>query len=130
MAIVITTTDWDATGVLKQGSYQALTVSKQKTKVFNIAFECADVYATGGMTLDLSDGGRIGTITYVTVSQMSDITLVPTYTASACSVASTGKIQFTTPVCCTCVISLTEIAACSAAIQCVSFKVHVIGTAN
>jgi len=128
MATTITTADWTATGALKEGSWQALTVSKQKVKVFNVAFGCADTYSTGGQTLDLSDGGRIKTVVFVTVSQTSNPALIPAYTASACSVASTGKVKFFQEVAAACSTALSEIACGSCLIQCDSFKVFVIGT--
>lgn len=129
MATEITTTDWDATGVLKQGSYQALTVSKQRTKVYNVTIGMCDSYPTAGVTLDLSDGGRIGTVTFVTVSQMSLPNLVPSYFESACAVASTGKVKFFESVAGGCAVALTELTCCSCAINCLTFKVHVIGKA-
>lgn len=128
MATVITTDDWAATGALKQGSWQALTVSKQKVKVFNVTFGCTDTYCTGGQVLDLSDGGRISTVVFVTVSQTSNPALIPAYTASACSVASTGKIKFFEEVAASCSTALSEITCGSTAIRCDTFKVFVIGT--
>ena len=128
MAIDINTDDWDATGVLKQGSYQALTVSKQKTKVYNVTIGCCCTYPTAGVVLDLSEGGRIGTVTFVTISQMSLPALIPSYFESACAVASTGKIKFFESVAGCCATALTELTCASGAIQCLTFKVHVIGT--
>lgn len=123
----ITTSDWDNTGVSKQGSWQALTVSKQKVKVFNVAFGACENYTTGGITLDLSDGGRIQTATFVITGQLSDPSLIPAYTASACDVASTGKIQFFHEAAGACATELAELACASCATNSVSLKVFVIG---
>lgn len=126
MATTITTADWDATGVLKNGSVQAQTVSKIKEKVFNVSFGMCDAYTACGMTLDLSDGGRFTTVTFVTVGQISNPAYIPAYVASACDVASTGTIQFYESVAGACAVALAEIAACTMCLP--SFKVHVIGT--
>jgi len=123
----ITTTDWDATGVYKDGSYSSLTTSKQKQKVFNVTIGMCENYATGGIVVDLSDGGRITTVVAVQPMQTSNPALLISYAAAAADAAATGKVQFFESVAGACAVALTELTCASCAINDVTFKLFTIG---
>ncbi len=109
----------------KELSRQSILTSRTKETLIDVAIDCCDTYCTGGITVDLSAGGRISTILTADVIQVSN-QLQAVYTPAACDAAATGTVIFHDEGG-ACTTALAEIACGSCLIQCITFKVHVIG---
>lgn len=73
-------------------SVQSTLTSNLQTAVVCITAGASDAYATNGITVDLSLGGRISTVIEVSIISNNKGLLLE-YAPSAGSVASTGKIK-------------------------------------
>jgi len=73
-------------------SIQSELTSKLKTAVIDITAGCSDTYATNGVTVDLSLGGRISTVIEVSIIS-NDGGLLLQYVPAAGNAAATGKIK-------------------------------------
>ena len=69
MALTISTSDWTSANVRKTLSWQAALVSKLRVYAIKVTFGASDAYATGGVSADLKEGGRISTL----------VAVIPTY---------------------------------------------------
>jgi len=124
MAITSTiNTNWkNLTG--KTNSRQSALTSKLKEAVIDVAIGCADTYPTGGIVTDLSACNTITTIVTASVNEVS-VGLNSEYNPVACDAAATATIQFYESAATG--LPMLELACGSAELQCVTFKVHVIG---
>jgi len=83
--------DWeDLTG--KTLSIQSELTSKLKTTVVDVTAGACDTYTTGGITVDLSLGGRIKNIIEASIIS-NDGGLLLEYVPAAGGAAATGKIK-------------------------------------
>ena len=128
MAIVETVnSDWvGITG--KTLSIQSKLNSKMLETIVDVVVGCADTYpmCQGGIVTDLSACGRLATILYADIFNVSN-SLQGQYNPAACCAAATGTVVFSDELPGASAVALAEIAGCSAAIQCMTFRVHVIG---
>ena len=123
--------DWEnLTG--KTLSVQSELTSKLKTTIVDVTFGACDNYATCGVTVDLSLGGRLSTFLEASVIS-NDGGLLLEYVPAALNAAATGKVKAygyinddsagvnTTPE------ALTELANASAITNSLAIKIRVFG---
>ena len=128
---VAVNSDWEnLTG--KTLSVQSELTSKLKTTVVDVTFAGSDTYATNGVTVDLSLGGRISTIIEASIIS-NDKGLLLEYVPATAGAAATGKIKAfgyinddaagtnTDPE------AFSELAASSAIVNSLAIKIRVVG---
>ena len=110
-------------------SIQSELTSKLLTTVVDVTVGACDTYATGGITTDLSLGGRITTIIEASIIS-NDGGFILEYVPAAAGAAATGKFKFrgVDPADAGgAIVSFPEIANASALVQSVAYKVRIVG---
>ena len=113
----------------KTMSVQSELTSKMRTAIVDITYGASDNYATNGNTVDLSMGGRIGTVIACEVLH-SNKGLLLQYAPATGGAAATGKLKaygHTPTSSTTTVIALEELDDADTAVNSMTVRCRIIG---